>query len=79
MRELVLLDDIGLTVNLISDVVVQSSPCLSSLPVFNCPDFPVCNTSHEIVANKFIQFCFKVKDDYYLHTTALIVLDFGGF
>ncbi len=29
-------------------------------------------------ANKFIELCFTVKDDYILHTTALVVPDFGS-
>ncbi len=31
-----------------------------------------------MIANKFIELCFRVKDDYILHTTALMVPDFGS-
>ncbi len=28
-------------------------------------------------ANKFIELCFRVKDEYILHTTTLLVPDYG--
>ncbi len=31
-----------------------------------------------MLANKFIELCFKVKDDYILYTTALVVSEFGS-
>ncbi len=31
-----------------------------------------------MIANKFIELCFRVKDAYILHTTALVVPDFGS-
>ncbi len=31
-----------------------------------------------MIANKFIEICFRVKDDYILHTTAIVVPDFGS-
>ncbi len=84
MTEFILLDDIkvvsisntGLTVNLISDAMVTSRPYLSSIPIFNCPDCHVCNTSQEIVASKFIEFGFKLKDDFILYISALFLADF---
>ncbi len=36
------------------------------------------NTTGEINANKFIKLCFRVKDDFILHTTALVIPDFGS-
>ncbi len=36
------------------------------------------STTGETVANKFIELCFRLKDEYILHTTALIVPDFGS-
>ncbi len=44
----------------------------------NCPEHRIRNTSGEMKANKFIELCFKVKDDYILHTTALVVPNFGS-
>jgi hypothetical protein len=69
--------DTGSTVNLISDQIVKSSPYLSSLPIMECPNFKIMNTSSPINCNKFIEICFKIKHDYILSTTALIVPDFG--
>ncbi len=51
---------------------------MSSLPILNSPEYRIRNTSREMVANKFIELCFRVKDDYILHTTALVVPDFGS-
>ncbi len=31
-----------------------------------------------MIANKFIELCFRVKDDFILHTTALVASDFGS-
>ncbi len=31
-----------------------------------------------MIANMFIELCFRVKDDHILHTTALVVPDFGS-
>ncbi len=84
MTELLLLDntkvlsliDTGSNVNLISESVIKSSEYLSSLPILNCPEYRIRNTSGEMVANKFIELCFRVKDEYILHTTALVVPDF---
>ncbi len=44
----------------------------------NCPDHRIRNTSGEMLASKFIKLCFRVKDDYILHATALVVSDFGS-
>ncbi len=86
MTELLLLDstkvlclfDTGSNVNYISESVIKSSEYLSSLPVLVCLDYTIQNTTGEIKANKFIELCFRVKDDYILHTTALVVPDFGS-
>ncbi len=86
MTELLLLDsskvlclfDTGSNVNLISESVIKRSEYLCSLPILDCPDYTIRNTTGEMKANKFIELCFKVKDDYILHTTALVVLDFSS-
>ncbi len=86
MTELLLLDstkvlylfDTGSNLNLISESVIKSSEYLSSLPVLDCPDYTIRNTTSEIKANKFIELCFSVKDDSILHNTALVVPDFGS-
>ncbi len=86
MTELLLLDstkvlclfDSSLNVNVISESVITSSEYLSSLPILDCPDYTIRNTTGEIKANKLIELCFKVKDDYILHTTALVVPDFSS-
>ncbi len=70
--------DTGSNVNLISESVIKSSEHLSILPILDCPDYRIWNTSGEIVANKFIELYFRVKDGYILHTTALVVPDFGS-
>ncbi len=57
--------------------MTRSSKYLSSLPVLDCPAYTIHNTTGEMKANKFIELCFRVKDDYILHTTALVVPDFG--
>ncbi len=41
----------------------------------NWLDHRIHNTSGEMLANKFIELCFRVKDDYILHTTASVVTD----
>ncbi len=86
LTELLLLDstkvlclfDTGSNVNLISESVIKSIEYLSNLPILDCPDYTIRNTTGEIKANKFIELCFRVKDDYILHTTALVVPDFGS-
>ncbi len=85
MSELLLLDntkvlclfDTSSNVNLLSESVIKSRKHLSSLPVLDCPAYTIRNTTGEMKANKFIELCFRVKDDYILHTTALVVPDFG--
>ncbi len=86
MTELLLLDntkvlclfDTGSNVNLISESVIQSSEYLSSIPILDSPDYTIRNTTGEINANKFIESCFRVKDNFILNTTALVVHDFGS-
>ncbi len=86
MTELLLLDntkvlilfDTGSTVNLLLESVIKSSEYFSSFSFMNCPEHRIRNTSREMKANKFIELCFRVKDDYILHTTALVVPDFGS-
>ncbi len=86
MTEMLLLDntkvlslfDTGSTVNLISEYFIKGSVYLSSLPIMKCPDFRICNTSDEMIVNRFIELCFRLKDDYILHTTVLVVPDFGS-
>ncbi len=86
MTELLLLDNTkvlslfhtGSNVNLISESVIKSNEYLSSLPILNCPEYRIRNTSREMVANKFIELCFRVKDDYILHITTFVVPDFGS-
>ncbi len=70
--------DTGSNVNLISDSVIKSNEYLSSLAILDCPDYTIRNTTGEINENKFIELCFRVKDDFTLHTTALVVPDFGS-
>ncbi len=85
MTELLLLDNTkilclfntGSNINLLSESVKKSSEYLSSLPVYDCSDYTIWNTSREIKANKFMELCFRVKDDNILHTTALVAPDFG--
>ncbi len=57
--------------------MIKSSEYLSSLPILNCSEHRIRNTSGEVIANKFIELCFRVKDHYILHT-ALLVPDFGS-
>ncbi len=86
MTELLLLDnnkvlcllDTGSNVNLISESVIESSEYLSSLPILDCPDYTIRNTTGEINANKFIELCFRVKDDFILNITVLVVPYFGS-
>ncbi len=86
MTELLLLEntkvlclfDTGSNVNLISESVVKSSTYLSSLPLMDCPEHTIRNTTDHMKTNKFIELCFRVKDDYILHITALVVPDFGS-
>ncbi len=70
--------DTGSNVNLIWESVIKSSEYLSSLPILDCPDYTIRNTTGEINANKFIELCFRNKDDFILNTTALVVPDFGS-
>ncbi len=86
MTELLLLDNTnvlclfntGSSVSLISESVIQSSEYLSSIPILDCPDYTIRNTTGKINANKFIELCFRVKDDFILTTTAFVVPDFGS-
>ncbi len=86
MTELLLLDntkilclfDTGSNVNLISESLIQSCEYLSSIPILDCADYTIRNTTGEINANKFIELCCIVKDDFILNTTALVVPDFGS-
>ncbi len=86
MTELLLLDntkvlcliDTGSNVNLISESVIKRSEYFSSIPILDCPDYTIRNTTSEINANKFIELCFRVKDNFILITTALVVPDFGS-
>ncbi len=71
--------DIGSTVNLISESLVKSSEYLSSMHVMECGMHRIQNTTGEMNASKFIEICFKFKNDFILGTTALIVPDFGPF
>ncbi len=68
--------DIGSNVNLISESVIKSSEYLSSLPILDCLDYTIKNTTGEINAKTFIELCFRVKDDFILNTT--VVPDFGS-
>ncbi len=70
--------DTGSIVNLLSESVIKSNKYLSSLPTMNCPEHRIRNTGGEMKANKFIELCFKVKDDYKLKATALVVQDYGS-
>ncbi len=70
--------DTGSNVKLISESVIKSSEYLSSIPILDCPDYTIRNTTGEINANKFIELCFRVKDDFILTTTALVVPDLGS-
>ncbi len=54
--------DTGSNVILISESLIKSSEYLSSLPILDCPDYTIRNTTGEINANKFIEICFRVKD-----------------
>ncbi len=84
MTELLLLDntkvlclfDTGSNVTLFQSVI-KSSEYLSSLPILDCPNYTIKNTTGEINANKFIELCFRFKDDFILNTTAFVVPDFG--
>ncbi len=86
MTELLLLDnvnvlrlfDTGSTVNIISESLMKSSEYLSSIKAMVSGTHKIRNMTGETIANIFIEICFKVKDDYILHTTALIVPDFGS-
>ena len=86
MTELKLLDDTevlclfdtGSNVNLISESVYQNSPYLQSLPVRKCAKQKIFNTSSPIETDRFLEICFKVKGDYIMQTTALLVPDFGN-
>ncbi len=86
MTELLLLDNTkvlclfntGSNVNLISESVIKSSKYLSSLPLMDCPEHTIRNTTCHVKTNKFIELCLRIKDDYILHITALVVPDFGS-
>ncbi len=86
MTELLLLENIkvlclfdtGSNVNLTLESVIKSSEYLCSISILDCPDYTIRNTTGEINANKFIELCFRVKDDFILTTTTLVVPDFGS-
>lgn len=81
MTEILLLDnskvlslfDTGSTVNLKSEAVIKSCVYLSSLPIMNCTNFRICNTNEEMV-----EIYFRLKDNYILNTTDLVVPNFGS-
>ncbi len=58
--------------------MIKSSKYLLGLQIMDCPEHIITNTSEELIANKRIEFCFRVKDDYILQKTALVVPDFGS-
>ncbi len=70
--------DTGSNVNLISESVIKSSEYLSSIPILDCPDYTIRNTTSEINANKFIELCFRVNDDFILTATTLVAPDFSS-
>ncbi len=70
--------DTGSTVNLISESVIKSSAYLRKLPIMNCPEHRIGNASREMNANKLIELCFKVKDEYIPQTTALVLPNCGS-
>ncbi len=70
--------DTGSNLNLISESIVKSSTYLSSLPLMDCSENTIRNTTGHMKTNKFMELCFRVKDDYILHSTALVVPDFGS-
>lgn len=70
--------DTGSTVILISESVIKRREYLSRLPIMYCSDPRIHNTSGEMIANRFIELCFRLKDDYILHTTALVVPNFDS-
>ncbi len=86
ITELLLLDDTkvlslfdtGSKVNLISECFVKSSEYLSSMHVMECGTHKIQNTTGIMNASKVIEICLKVKDDFILSTTTLIVSDFGS-
>ncbi len=51
---------------------------VSSFVTRDGPDYTIRNTTGEINANKFIELCFRVKDDFIPNTTALVIPDFGS-
>ncbi len=69
MTELLLLDnttilclfDSGSNVNLIAKSVIKSNEYLSSIPILDCPDYTIRNTTDEINANKFIEYVLESK------------------
>ncbi len=68
----------GANANLISESVIKSSEYLSSISILDCAAYTIWNTTGEIKANKFIELCFRVMDDYILLTIALVVHDFDS-
>ncbi len=84
MTELLLLDDTkvlslfdtGSIVNLISESLMKSSEYLLRMKGLECGTHRIQNTTGETIASKFIELSFKVKDDYILSTTTLMVPDF---
>jgi hypothetical protein len=77
-KSVLCLFDTGSNVNIICESVYQNSAYLQSLPVRICPKHRIVNTNAHIETDKFIEVCFKVKDNYIMQTTALIVPDFGN-
>ncbi len=55
--------------------MIKSNEYLSSIPILDCPVYTIRNTTGEI--NAFIELCFRIKDDFILITTVLVLPDFG--
>ncbi len=77
-RKILSIFDTGSTVNLISAEIVKNNEYLSSLPVYKCCQFIIRNTSTSVVAESFIEVCFKINDNLVLHTTAFFVVGIIG-
>ncbi len=75
MTELLLLDntkvlclfDTGNNVNRISESIIKSSKYLTSLLLMDCPEHIIRNTTGYMKTDKFIELCFRIKDDYITH------------
>ncbi len=59
-----------------SESVIKSSEHLSSIPILDCLDYTIRNTTSEINPNKVIELCFR--DDFILTKSALVVPNFGS-